>query len=77
MPFSVELDERTAAVVQELAADEKRPASEVIRDAVAAYTGKRKRALPRGAGKYRSSYRDTAQNVDEILSNGVKEGLWP
>jgi hypothetical protein len=77
MPSSVELDERTAAVVQELATNEKRSASEVIRDAVAAYPGKRKRALHKGAGKYRICYRDTAQNVDEILSNAVKEGLWP
>jgi predicted transcriptional regulator len=77
MPFSVELDEETAAVVQELAASEKRSAGEVIRDAVAAYPGRRTRPLPKGVGKYRSGYRDTAEKVDEILSDAVREGLWP
>lgn len=52
MSFTVELDEQTAAVVQELAANEQRSASEVIRDAVAAYPGKPKRPLPKGVGKY-------------------------
>ena len=44
---------------------------------LAAYTGKRKRQLPKGVGKYSSGYSDTAQKVDEILSAAVKEGLWP
>jgi predicted transcriptional regulator len=77
MSFTVELDEQTAAVVQELAANEKRSASEVIHDALAAYTGKRKRRLPKGVGKYSSGHTDTAQKVDEILRDAVKEGLWP
>jgi predicted transcriptional regulator len=77
MSFSVKLDEQTAAVVQELAANEKRSASEVIHDALVAYAAKRKRPLPKGVGKYRSGHHDTAQKVDEILGDAVKEGLWP
>jgi hypothetical protein len=77
MALTIELDEQTAATVQELAADEKRSASEVIRDALAVYTSKRKRPLPKGAGKYRSTHTDTAQKVDEILSDAVREGRWP
>ena len=77
MPFTVELDERTATVLQELAANEKRTASDVIRDAVAGYPGKRKRPLPRGAGKYRSGQPDIAQHAREILRQEAQEGKWP
>jgi hypothetical protein len=77
MSLSIELDEQTAAVVQDLAANENRSAGEVIRDALAAYARGRKRPLPKGAGKYRSAYPDTSQKVDDILSNAVKEGRWP
>ena len=77
MSLTVELDEQTAAVVQKLAANEQRSASEVIHDALAAYASFRERPLPKGAGKYRSGRTDTSANVDEILADAVKEGLWP
>ena len=77
MSLSVELDEKTAAVVQELAAEEKRTASEVIHDALAVYAGVGKRRLPSGAGKYRSGRSDTSSKAEEILRDAVKEGQWP
>jgi len=77
MSLTVELDEQTAAVVQKLAASEQRSASEVIHDALAVCAGSRQRALPEGAGKYRSGRTDTSAKVDEILTDAVKEGLWP
>ena len=77
MSLSVELDDQTAAVAQELAASEKRSVAEVIRDVLAAYPGKRTRPLPKGVGQYRSGCRDTAQKVDDLLNAAVKEGLWP
>jgi hypothetical protein len=77
MPVTIELDEQTAAVVQELAANENRSAGEVIRDALAAYPGRRKRSLPKGVGKYRSGQSDIAQNLREILRKDVEDGKWP
>ncbi len=77
MSFTVELDDPTAAAVRELAANENRTASEVIRDAVAAYPGKGKRPLPQGVGKYRSGQADIAQHAREILRQDVQEGKWP
>jgi len=77
MSLTVELDEQTAAVVQKLAAHEKRSATEVIHDALAVYAAAGKRALPKGAGKYRSGRTDTSTSVDEILADAVREGLWP
>ena len=77
MPLTVELDEQTAAVVQALAAGENRSASEVIRDAMAAYASVGKRPLPKGAGKYRSGRTDTSEKVDDILRDAVRDGIWP
>jgi hypothetical protein len=77
MSLTIELDEQTAAVVQALAANENRSVNEVIRDAVAAYPGKRKRPLPKGVGKYRSGQSDIAQNLRESLRKDVQEGKWP
>jgi hypothetical protein len=72
--FKIELDEQTAAVVQELAANEKRSASEVIHDAVAVYACKPKRKLPTGVGKYSSGQPNLAQRDEEILRKAAKEG---
>jgi hypothetical protein len=77
MPVSVELDERTAAVVQELAANEQRSASDVIHDALAVYASLGKRPLPTGMGKYRSGRADTSANARQILRQAVKDGEWP
>ena len=77
MSPSVELDEQTAAVVQRLAANEHRSASEVIHDALAAYAAAGQRPLPKGAGKYRSGRTDTSAKVDEISADAVEEGRWP
>jgi len=77
MSLTVELDEQTTAVVEELAANEQRSASEVIHDALAVYAAAGKRPLPKGVGKYRSGRTDTSAKVDEILADAVKEGLWP
>lgn len=77
MSMSIELDEKTAAAVKEIAANENRTPCEVIQDALAAYTGQRKRRLPKGAGKYCSGHTDTAAKVDEILSDAVKVGVGP
>ena len=79
MSLIVELDEQTAAFVQELASNEQRSAVEVIHDALAVYAGVNggKRPMPTGMGKYRSDYTDTAQNVREILKKAVEDGEWP
>ncbi len=47
MSVSVELDEQTATLVQELATTEKRSASEVIHAALSIYAGIRERPLPK------------------------------
>ena len=53
MSFTVDLDEKTAEVVQELAAEEQRAASDVIRDALAAYVQRGEAPAPQGNGQIR------------------------
>jgi hypothetical protein len=60
MPLSVELDEQTAAVVQQLAAIEQLSASEVIHGALAVFAAAGKRPLPKEVGKYRSGRSETS-----------------
>ncbi|HVC98091.1 MAG TPA: hypothetical protein VND64_30755 [Pirellulales bacterium] len=67
MSFSIDLDEQTAAVVQELAAKENLAPAQVIHDALAAYTGKRKRPLPRAMDKFSSGQADLAQRDEDLL----------
>jgi hypothetical protein len=74
---TVELDEKTAAVVQELAAEEQRSASEVIRDAMAVYAQLGKRPLPKGIGKYHSGRSDVSAKARELIREAVMEGQWP
>ncbi len=73
MSLVIELDDQTAKVVQELAAKENRPPTDVIQDALAAYAGKRKRPLPRGVGKYSSGQPDLAQRDEELLRGAVEK----
>ncbi|HEX7448805.1 MAG TPA: ribbon-helix-helix protein, CopG family [Pirellulales bacterium] len=77
MSLSVELDEETAAVVQQLAADENRSTGAVIRDALAAYASLGQRPLPTGMGKYHSGRGDTSVNARQILREAVEDGEWP
>ncbi|MBS0264220.1 MAG: CopG family transcriptional regulator [Planctomycetes bacterium] len=77
MTITVELDEKTAATIQQLATSENRPASDVIHDALAAYVSIRRPAFPKGTGKYHSGRSDTSEHVDEILREAVREGQWP
>lgn len=77
MSFTVDLDEKTAEVVQELAAEEHRPAGDVIRDALAAYVQRGKRPLPKGMGKYDSGRTDVSVRARELIRDAVKGGEWP
>jgi predicted transcriptional regulator len=77
MSLTIELDEQTAAVVRQLATDEKRTASEIVRDALATYARLGRRPLPTGMGEYRSGRGDTSRDAREIIRRAVEEGKWP
>ena len=77
MSTTIELDEQTAAVVQQFVASEKRTATEVIRDALATYASIGHRPMPTGMGKYRSGRSDTSVNARDIIRQAVEDGEWP
>lgn len=77
MSLTIQLDEATAEVVQELAAEQCRSTDEVVRDALSAYVYSAKRTLPKGIGKYRSGQTDVSTQARQILRDAVREGQWP
>ena len=76
MSLTIQLDEATTEVVQELAAEQRRSTDEVVRDALSAYAHSAKRALPKGVGKYHSGQSDVATQARQILRDAVEEGQW-
>jgi hypothetical protein len=74
--LSVQLDDRLAEVVQQIAAAQERSESAVASEAVALYA-ETKRPLPTGVGKYRSGTTDTSAKTRTILRDAVRSGQWP
>jgi predicted transcriptional regulator len=74
--LSIQLDDRLAEIVRQLAAAQERSESEVVSEALAIYA-ETKRPLPQGMGVYRSGQTDTSENARTILRNAVKDGQWP
>ncbi|MGP0070215.1 MAG: ribbon-helix-helix protein, CopG family [Isosphaeraceae bacterium] len=76
-PAPIILDEQTAATIRQLASQERRSETEVVRDALALYARTGPRPLPVGVGKYRSGSHDVAQQAGALIRDAVKEGRWP
>lgn len=77
MSLTIELDAATAAVVQELAAEQHRSANEIVREALSVYAHSGTRTLPKGIGQYRSGQSDVSMQARRILRDAAKEGRWP
>jgi len=73
----IALDEQTAEAVRQLAAEERRPESEIVRDALALYARAGKRPTPIGVGRYRSGSHDVSERARSLIRDAVKEGRWP
>jgi hypothetical protein len=74
--LSIELDDRLAEAIEQLASSQNRSQNEVVSEALAAYAHTA-RPLPRGAGKYHSGYTDTSERTRAILRDAVREREWP
>lgn len=77
MSMTIELDDETAAVLQRLASAQRRPESDVVRDAVSAYAQQVPRVLLKGVGAHRSGRTDVSAKARQILREAAKEGQWP
>ena len=64
---TVYLDPAVAVALRQIAEAEGRPQAELIRDALADYTGRRKRIAIPGAGEFDSGRSDTSARAEEIL----------
>jgi hypothetical protein len=75
--ITIQLDDETAKILQQLATAQHRTESEIVRAALAAYAGTGKRVLPKGIGKYRSGQTDVSARARQILREAVQEAQWP
>ena len=73
--ITIMVDDDTADALRRLAALEQRSEADIVRTALAAYTGAHPR--PKGIGKYRSGRRDVSAKARELIRKDVKEGRWP
>jgi ribbon-helix-helix CopG family protein len=64
---TLDLEETTAHVLEELASEEGRSQGEVIREALLVYKSRPARPAPKGVGEYRSGRSDISERADEIL----------
>jgi hypothetical protein len=74
--LTIQLDDAAAESLHRLAEQEQRSPTEIVRDALTAYTMAR-RPLPKGDGKYRSGRTDVSGRAKEILRDAAKEGRCP
>jgi len=76
-PTTIVLDEQTAAAIRQLALEEQRSETEVVRDALALYAQAGRRPLPIGLGRYRSGTHDVSEQARRLIREAVGEGRWP
>ena len=74
--LSIQLDDRLAQVVRELASVQNRSESDIVSEALAAYADT-KRPAPQGIGQYRSGQGDTSEKARQILRDAARSGQWP
>jgi hypothetical protein len=69
---TLELEDETAQTLERLAREQNRPTGEVIREALAVYSGSVLRNI-RGSGAYRSGRSDVSERAEELLRASVRE----
>lgn len=71
---TLELDENSLADLDELATEQGRNRSALVRDAIDAYLKERRRPAPIGVGAYRSGRGDLAERAEELLAERSRPG---
>lgn len=70
---TLELEDETAQILERLAREQNRPTGEVIREALAMYSGSTSSRTIRGSGAYRSGRSDVSEKAEELLRASVRE----
>jgi predicted transcriptional regulator len=73
---TVYLDADLAITLRQLATSEGRAQAELIREALAEYTLRRKRPAIPGIGEFDSGHTDTSQKAEQILRRAAGRGKW-
>jgi predicted transcriptional regulator len=73
---TVYLDADLAVTLRQLATSEGRAQAELIREALAEYTRRRKRPAIPGIGEFDSGHTDTSQKAERILRRAAGRGKW-
>jgi hypothetical protein len=70
---TLELEDETAQILERLAREQNRPTGEVIREALAVYSGSTSFRTIRGSGAYHSGRSDVSEKAEELLRASVRE----
>lgn len=70
---SLQLEEETAQVLEQLASREGRSQEEVLREALRVYRNQQDRPAPKGLGMYRSGRSDISERAEELLFQDLRK----
>lgn len=73
---TVELDDGTAELLDEMAREQNQSREQLIRQALAGLSRQRGDSM-KGVGAYRSGRSDVSERAEEILEKAAAEGRWP
>jgi hypothetical protein len=73
---TVYMDSEVALTLRQLAAIERRPQAEIIREAILAYTKSAGRPRPKGIGAYKSGRTDVSARAEELMRSAARRRRW-
>ena len=77
---TVYMDSEIALTLRQLAAIERRPQAEIIREAILAYTKSAGRPRPKGVGAYKSGRTDVSGRAEDLMrraARGIRSSARP
>lgn len=73
---TIYMDAEVALTLRQLAATERRPQAEIIREAILAYTKSAGRPRPKGIGAYESGRTDISERAEELMRRAARSRRW-
>jgi transcriptional regulator of met regulon len=73
---TVYMDSEVALTLRQLAAIQRRPQAEIIREAILAYTKSAGRPRPKGVGAYKSGRTDISERAEDLMRRAARSRRW-
>jgi len=73
---TVYMDSEVALTLRQLAAIERRPQAEIIREAILAYTKSAGRPRPKGVGAYKSGHANISERAEDLMRRAARSRRW-